>query len=454
MNRTNILNDFNKWGLSFVILIAFIIRMSFFISLQPWKSNIVNTVVIEKGNDMEGYHNLAVSLLSKKTFEDFNGFRTPGYPIFLAILYYISSTSIWFVLLIQIMLNLISILLVYKIVLIVSSHQVALLSSFLCAIDIHQALYSVQLLTDTLFVTLFLISIYFLCVSLKEYKASLFSLSAFSLGIATLVRPISFMLPFVIIILFIILSQLQWKERLIYSLLFGFIYVFTISPWIYNNYIRYGELSISSSSGYNLLFYYVSYTESYRSGKSIEEIRKGFSDLAIENGADTIDVRTFHNSKIYTNIAQKYIKENFILYCKRNIMGITNMYAYVELGSLASVLHFDSKPHPKLFGGPNILSQIIALSSDRSATEIFIAVTTGLYLFVNYILAIAGIIFFAVKNRTYIALFVLIILYFSILVGVVGKARYRTPIMPFINILCALGFSYLYSRWCAKKKVA
>jgi len=44
-----------------------------------------------------------------------------------------------------------------------------------------------------------------------------------------------------------------------------------------------------------------------------------------------------------------------------------------------------------------------------------------------------------------VILFILIILYFTILTGTVGYSRFRVPFMPFINILCSVGLTKFYT---------
>ena len=128
------------------------------------------------------------------------GSETPGYPFFVAIIYTISFSGIWLVLLFQIFLNLISAILVYKITSLFFTRNIALLATFIFAIDIYYALYSMALMTDILFVTMFLVSIYFYCKNIKEFKFLSVSMSAFFSGIATLIRPVSYFFPIVIII--------------------------------------------------------------------------------------------------------------------------------------------------------------------------------------------------------------------------------------------------------------
>jgi 4-amino-4-deoxy-L-arabinose transferase-like glycosyltransferase len=452
MKKNNIYQFFNTKGLLLIILLAFVIRIVFFVSLQPWDNEVVNKTIII--NDASGYHQLALSLLSNKSFEGFDGFRTPGYPVFVALLYSISSGSVWFVLFIQILLNLISVLLVYKIASTIFSRKIALLSAFLFAIDIHQALFAVTLCSDTLFVFLFLASINYLCKSIKEIDFFILCLSAFILGIATLERPVSFLVPFVVIFFILMLCNLKLKVKLIYSLLYGIIFVTTISPWLLHNYTKYGVAKLTSQSGSNLLFCNVAFTEAYKTGKSIEQVNKYFFDLAIKQGIDTTGRNSFKNSQIYSNIAQQYIKDNFILYCKRHFMGIVNMYAGLVTSHITSILHLKSNPlNVGLEAGPNIFNRIIDFFHSKTIAEIFIALGLGFYLLINYLFTFYAIFLLIRKKEKFVFLFIIIIFYFSIITGVIGNARLRIPFMPFINILCAVGLFHLYVKIIVDKLV-
>ena len=155
-------------GLLLIIILAFVYRMIFFVSLQPWNPDSVRDEVII-GDALE-YHPLAESILQSKSFENFTSLRTPGYPLFVALIYSFSASSVWLVLLFQIIISLVSLYLVYKITLLAASRKVALLAVFLFSIDTTQAVWTVELYTETLFLLFFLLSIYFLCKNIQERK--------------------------------------------------------------------------------------------------------------------------------------------------------------------------------------------------------------------------------------------------------------------------------------------
>lgn len=445
MKKNNIYQFFSAKGLLLILLLAFVIRMGFFLSLQPWDNAVVTKSIFE--GDAQDYHQLAVSMVKDKSFEEFNGYRSPGYPVFVALLYSISSSSVWFVLLVQLLLSLISVLLVYKIASTFFSRTVALLSAFLFAIDLNQAECVVMLYTDTLFVFLFLASVYYLCKGMKEKDFKIICVSAFVLGIATMVRAIAFLFPVAVIFFIIVFGFLKLRAKLIYSLAFGLIFIATISPWLLRNYIKYGEAELTTQSGSNLLFWNVVATEAYKSGKSEEQVHLEFEKIAALHGANTTEKNPFKISKIYSDIAQKYIRDNFFLYCKRHLMGMGNLFTNLSTKHIASIFHIESTSISyDYMASPGISTQILRFFQSKTTGEISIAISMIVYLLVNYLLAFLATLFLIRKNKKFVFLFILIILYFSVITGVIGLARFRIPFMPFINILCAAGFYYTYHK--------
>lgn len=438
MKRSSLRTFLDNNALLFIIILGLIIRMSFFISLKPWNTEVLtNTVLVF---DAGGYHELALNLLSNKSFEDFSNFRTPGYPVFIALLYAISFHSVWFVLLAQLLLNLVSLVLVFKISFLLFNRKIALFAALLFALDVHQALYAVTLLSDSLFVLFFLASIYYLCRGLMRVKMTDIAFSAIFLGVATLVRPITFLLPIVVAFIILIYPGLNVKSRLISIAGSLIVYFLIILPWILYNGINFGQPKLASISGFNLLYYNVAYTEVYKTGKPIEQVYKEFDEMAVKLGADTTDRTTFKNSDIYTGIAKQYISDNLWIYAKRNIMGIINMYAGLATQSITSVFHLKSKSLSlDQFSGPGIFARIMDFFKSKSMPEIAIALFLTLYLIFNYVFAMSGFVHYFRQNIAFALLFLLILIYFSGLTGVVGLARYRLPIMPIINIVAAVG---------------
>jgi 4-amino-4-deoxy-L-arabinose transferase-like glycosyltransferase len=298
---------------------------------------------------------------------------------------------------------------------------------------------------------LFLVSAYYLFKSIKENNISSICLSALILGFATLERPIAFLVPVVVIFFILVFCKLKLKEKLIYSLLFSLIFIATISPWLLHNYTKYGVAKLTTQTGSNLLFYNVAYTEVYKTGKSNRQINEDFKVLAIKQGIDTTSRDSFQNSSIYFNITQQYIKDNFILYCKTHFLGITNMYTSIGIRNIASIFYLELKPiNLNQWESPNLFTRIIDFFQNRTKGEIFISLGLSFYLLINYLFTFYAIFLLIRKNEKFVFLF---ILYFSVITGVPGNARFRAPIMPFVNILCAVGCLYFYDKRINKSPV-
>jgi len=432
-------------GLLLIIILAFVYRMIFFVSLQPWNSDSVRDEVII-GDALE-YHPLAESILQSKSFENFTSLRTPGYPLFVALIYSFSASSVWLVLLFQIIISLVSLYLVYKITLLAASRKVALLAAFLFSIDTTQAVWTVELYTETLFLLFFLLSIYFLCKNIQERKNFHIVLSAIFLGVATLIRPISSLFAVVAILIILVIQETKLLKRILNGILYLLLFLIILSPWLIHNYSKHGEAKLSSISGFNLLFYNVAFTEVSKSGRTISEVRSELHEVAVRQGADTVSRHSFANSDIYTGVAKEYIRANFFQYVKRHLMGTVNMFVGLGSQKVAEKLHVElGTRNPEPFGGPGIFKRAINFVRGKTLAGFLIAVLLGLSLLVNYIFAVYGAFLFDRNKVLILILFILIILYFAALTGVVGYDRYRIPFMPFINILCAMGLIKAFER--------
>jgi hypothetical protein len=69
MKKKDIYQFFNANGFLLIIILAFAIRILFFVSLGPWNNEVVENTVIT--TDAIEYNQLALSLLDNKSFEGF-----------------------------------------------------------------------------------------------------------------------------------------------------------------------------------------------------------------------------------------------------------------------------------------------------------------------------------------------------------------------------------------------
>ena len=143
-----------------IVLLCILLRLAFFISVRPW-NNEVEHKLLEK--DALEYNVLAVNILNYHQFSYTengppNSFRTPGYPFYLAAVYFIFGQAPWVVLLTQIFIDTFSCIILYFLFLRIFNIKIALIASLFYALDPFLILHTSTLLSDILFVFLLILA--------------------------------------------------------------------------------------------------------------------------------------------------------------------------------------------------------------------------------------------------------------------------------------------------------
>jgi 4-amino-4-deoxy-L-arabinose transferase-like glycosyltransferase len=216
------------------------------------------TYIIPLGHELEfgdsdAYNKLAYSILTKGDFYNPAGQKsawiTPGYPLFLAIVYMIFGYKFIPVLIIQALLLEFSLILIFLTTKKIYGQRPALISFIILALNIRFIPYVSQIYTEILF--LFFISVCFFATIklMAKTKLSIFwaIMLGFALGFGFLIRPV--LLPAIITIpLFLLVSKIRLKFVFI-SFATAF---FIISLWLARNYIIFNRIVISTSSEISL----------------------------------------------------------------------------------------------------------------------------------------------------------------------------------------------------------
>ncbi len=427
-----------------LVFVSFIIKLSFFISLRPWETEVLqNTILV---SDSIGYYSLANDFINNNfSFQSFDGLRTPVYPIFVGFLLLICN-QVWFVLIVQICISLISIVLIYKLCRIYFNATISFLAALLLTIDIHHSLYTVSLLTDSLFSTLLLYVVYLFVKFLKYNSKIDLYLVAFLLGVVILTRPIALYMPLMFVFFIVFSPKNDFKAKIKQSISFLAICFLVVLPWLVHIKTTQGYFKLTYISGPGIIYEILPFTEAYKTGKNLDSIRNSFIDIAKYRGCDfTKNGNNFKNAEIIGNIASEYIKANPVSYAQRHILGVINMYCGVAIHQIALVLRFENiSKKINNFGAKNIISQAINFFESKTSLEIFVTFFIIIILFVNYFFSLIGL-FCLVRQRQIFGFLILaLIIYFSALTGVIGMARYRLQFMPYINLLAAFGIAKTY----------
>ncbi|MGA3080090.1 MAG: glycosyltransferase family 39 protein [Terracidiphilus sp.] len=179
--------------------------------------------------------------------------RTPGYPLFLAI---VSLPGAAIAALAQVILSVFTVVLVWRLARAVfEEDRIALTAAWLFAFEPLSIIYSVRLLPETLFLALLLLSLERLAVFLSGRRLRALAAAGLWLAAATFVRPVSYYLPAALALgLFAALGRvpgLRWKAPAVLLL--------SVLPWLAawqaRNWLETGFAGFSSIVARNLYFY-------------------------------------------------------------------------------------------------------------------------------------------------------------------------------------------------------
>jgi len=196
-------------------------------------------------------------------------YRTPGYPLFLAIFHDFLKIPLWGILILQLILTLLTAFIIYRTALIIDP-RIAFLSAVIILYDLPVTFFSLIILAETLF--LFFISLFLYCfvIYLKNGRIRLLLALAIILAAATYIRPISYYLGIAAAALIIYANIGKGIKRVaIHTLVFLAVVYSAIGAWHYRNYIHFKQpifTSVASSD-----FTRFSIFKSYARNKQAQE---------------------------------------------------------------------------------------------------------------------------------------------------------------------------------------
>jgi len=216
----------------------------------------------------------------------------------------------------------------------------------------------------------------------------------------------------------------------------------TLSPWLIRNTVVSGFPHISSM-GRMLLMDNAVFLEQARSGRSFEEIQGEFSK-ELENLVKGKNLSEAEEVRVAQELGLEKIMKHPVLYARVHLAGALPML--VEPGSSEFWRLLGREPR-----GIHILSEfltkgpggvIAAALGDKSFSQICYIAGAMIFLLIIYIALIAGSIDLTLKRKYSVVILLLAILgYFLLAVGPLGNMRFRVPIMPYVMLLAAYGFT-------------
>jgi 4-amino-4-deoxy-L-arabinose transferase-like glycosyltransferase len=335
-------------------------------------------------------------------------FRTPGYPIFVANILTLTG-SYYAVIVFQILIVFFSSVIIFFIGRELLSERWALVPAVLYIFDPATIVNSLIIMSDSLFVFLFLLCIYLLFMYKNSWWKYL--LAGVVISAAIYVRPVGIYTPFFLIPLLYVVKKMHFKYFAQAAVLFVIPLIIFLTPWFVRNYIQEGKMGFSSVTSYNLFYYnvpqFIKFTDKIPESQTINRFLQ-------ESNLTVAEARMLRNKDILSSVALPYIKNNFIKYLA------FHLYTSIKGGAITSSLKASAIFMHQIKGNA------------QQEPERFIYTLERLAWLVVCILSLASLIF--AKGQRLLLVCCICFLYFIITLGPVGYARYRMPASPFIFI--------------------
>ncbi|MEO7312832.1 MAG: glycosyltransferase family 39 protein [Chitinophagaceae bacterium] len=437
--------------LNVLLFISLLVRLGIFWASKSWQQEILNHVVLQA--DAVGYHLLALKILNEFSFGG-DSFRTPGYPFFIAVVYFFFGVKPYAVLVVQIFVNLFSIVLVYHTARRMFSKAAGMVAAVLFAFEPHNLMYIFSLWSETLFVGFTCLTVFLIVRAVQDRSSRQLILAGMVLALTILIRPVLEFYPLAIIGFLICYF---WKSpRHLFTGIAAFLIgvIMLLTPWLLRNYREFNRLQLSSMTGYNLLVYNASYFEATQSNMRYEEAvgmynqelwKQGYKDTLNPDNLPVLPADTsnpFMKSDRYQELAFSKLRPRFKTYLAEHLKGMVMIHISPGTKIITKTLNL---PTAKLAQNDRLHSGI-AFYLDYFFTKMYwyeslATIYMVVFLCFIYLFSLLTLVK-QWKNRNNRLLVLLLLgtaVYFTLISGILAHTRYRVPSMPFLII--AAGFA-------------
>ncbi len=310
--------------------------------------------------------------------------RTPGYPLFLALFISI-SLSYWveIVIIIQVLLNILSVLLLYNLILdLTENRKAALIGGLLASVNLHDVYFSGFILSDSLFQSLLWIASFFFVAFLKKGSFTNLFVAAILFAFGFFVRPVSLYLPVCLAIgVFIHLSFQKKYRKSFYAIgILLFTCYLPASLWQIRNQNLTGFRGFSAISSHNLYYYHTAGINAINNGTDFyteqDNLKK---DQALQ---DLTKVMSLQEAEF--SLAKDTILSNLPLFALLTIKGTTLILFYPSIFDIIRL-------SPDGLNFIDIVKNSFLNSGFKGAIQSFVTNPAGILTVLNIILL--GIIF-------------------------------------------------------------
>ena len=373
--------------------------------------------------------------------------RTPGYPLFLAIGFQLGF-PLWTTILLQVALGVLSVFGVHELTRCTNilpeglRDRAAILSALLYAFDPLSIFYTSQILTETLFATIFIWHLYALVRYVATRQLRFVAIAGTLAACAVFVRPVAYYWPFIssgILLGYAILSSRVDSRRVFAAIVLLVVALTPLLGWQVRNAQQTGYTGFSAIREHNLYSYagasVVSREEGTRFLDTRTRLLKRLDEKVLEHGWGRAERYEYMG-----NEGAQMIWANVATYVAIHLEGVIRVVADPGGNDFFRVFDYDALP-----------SGLLVQAVDEGVFSTFVTVVqvAPAVVVVNLVLAtmlflqivLAGIGLTVVGRRREVATLLVASVVYLLFVsgGPTAHARFRHPIMPVVVVFAAFG---------------
>lgn len=369
--------------------------------------------------------------------------RMPGSFWFYSFLQWLTNDNLFYVLILQSILDSLTCVIIFLCAGLLN-RRYQLYTGLFAAFSPLMIIISSQILSDTIFLFTFTLSLYFLL----KYKSSSESkkyiyLSGLLLGISTFVRAATFPLIFLslpIIFLTLIINGNNYRKSFVSLCIFFIIAISPISSRWIDNIVEYDTYSLTSQGGSHMAYWMVPGVLSVSKGID-RDSSVNIVNLKIEELGGLTN-EPFKDSEKRVNIAIDILKKESFYYIS---------YAWLR----SSIINIISSPilidfrtrtllHPSLAQEGSITKWIKTLISKNEYSPYLVVLLLSMIFSLFSVFTLVLGYFYFIRENLYISLIsIIIIIYFCLITGPTISPKYCLPYLPVLIYLQGMSISKL-----------
>jgi 4-amino-4-deoxy-L-arabinose transferase-like glycosyltransferase len=384
-------------------------------------------------------------------------FRTPGYPVLIAPLARLPGQLEVRVIILQVLLSVALAWAVYRLGLEMGSGaSVAGLAALLVALSPNLAFLCTKVITETLFTLILALSLLLYNRYKRSWAVHHLVGAGVCAGLLALVRPIAVGFPLVLAGHVLVRAfGPRPRPRVATALVPLAVAGMVVLPWVYRNGQQTGRYILSTASEHNLYLYNAATVLSSEQNIPLPESRGLMLAEAQERFGplDTTDEPGLWQA--VSMVALRHLMRRPLRTAAVQVAGMVScLTSPISINPLLvhSGVSEDMEPHvfqralALAIRGRVVSAFRMAWDQRMSLAGPFALVVVALALVHTLLLLVSGVVAVAVSSgRQYLWLLPTIV-YFTILPGPVGDARFRAPVEPLLALLAALGLSWVFGR--------